>query len=343
MNLMATHCERCSSAIEADDLRCPVCNLSCPASKQEDRQEAAVDILRCSSCGAAMTYEVKKRAAACAFCGSVLELEHPADPVEEAQFLLPFSIDRDRARAAFREWLGSLGWFRPGDLISGARLETIQPLRWVGWVFDARAELSWAADTDHDARRADWAPHAGRAELDYDDVVVPATRGLTPQEAAHLVESYDLDTRATTTSSTMPPLSDSTSHGPTPGRSSSKPLSSSLDAASKSNTSPAGERATSKRRRCCAVSRPAATPFLPGCWPTATKNDCSARCSLARMPPVSWARRPTPPFGSLPSWRGRWQPFSHCWRSSLPDPRGSGFGSGRFSIPESVSSLATPT
>jgi len=146
-----------------------------------------------------MTYEVKNRSAACAFCGSVLKLEHPADPVEEAQFLLPFSIDRDRARAVFREWLGSLGWFRPGDLISGARLETVQPLHWVGWVFDARADLSWAADTDHDTRRADWAPHAGRAELAYDDVVVPATRGLTPQEAAHLVESYDLDPRSTTT------------------------------------------------------------------------------------------------------------------------------------------------
>ena len=199
MSPTATYCERCSSAIAADDLRCPVCNLSCPASRQEDLPEAAVDILRCSGCGAAMTYEVKKRAAACAFCGSVLEIEHPADPVEEARFLLPFTIDRDRARAAFREWLGSLGWFRPGDLISGARLETIQPLRWVGWVFDARAELSWAADTDHDTRRADWAPHAGRVELDYDDVVVPATRGLTPLEAAHLVESYDLDPNAATT------------------------------------------------------------------------------------------------------------------------------------------------
>jgi len=143
-----------------------------------------------------MTYEVRKRAAACAFCGSVLEVERPADPLEEARVLLPFTIDRERARTAFRAWLGSLGWFRPGDLMSDARLETIQPLRWVGWVFDARAAISWAADTDQDSHRSDWAPHAGQTELDYDDVVVPATRGLTREEIALLLPSYDLGSAA---------------------------------------------------------------------------------------------------------------------------------------------------
>lgn len=185
-------CERCASAIEPDDLRCPVCNLSCPAAQQPDRPGAEVEILRCSGCGAAMTYEVRRRAAACAFCGSVLAVEHPSDPPEEARVLLPFTVDRERARTAFRKWLGSLGWFRPGDLISDARLETIQPLRWVGWVFDARADVSWAADTDFDTHRADWAPHAGRTEIIYDDVVVPATRGLTRAEIALLLQSYDL-------------------------------------------------------------------------------------------------------------------------------------------------------
>jgi len=190
------NCRRCDSAITTDDLRCPVCNLTCPASKPEDRPTTEVEILRCSGCGAAMTYVVKKRASSCAFCGSVLEIEHPADPLEEARVLLPFTINRDRARSAFRVWLGSLGWFRPGDLVSDARLETIQPLRWVGWIFDARATVSWAADTDHDSRRSDWAPHAGRAELEFDDVVVPATRGLSHTEALHLVPSYDSNPQA---------------------------------------------------------------------------------------------------------------------------------------------------
>ena len=198
MSVFDLRCERCSSAIESDDLRCPVCNLSCPAAKREDRPGAEVEILRCSGCGAAMTYEVRRRAAACAFCGSVLEAEHPEDPLEEARLFLPFTVDRMGADAAFRAWLGSLGWFRPGDLKSDARLETIQPLRWIGWVFDARAVVSWAADTDIGSRRSDWAPSAGRAELVFDDVAVPASRGLTHTEAHHLLASYDLSSATDT-------------------------------------------------------------------------------------------------------------------------------------------------
>lgn len=189
-------CDRCDSAIAIDDLRCPICNLTSSVTLGEDRPETAVEILRCSGCGAAMTYDVGRRAASCAFCGSVLELEQTKDPLEEARLLLPFTVDRDRASAALGNWLGSLGWFRPGDLTSGARLETIQPLRWVGWVFDARATVSWAADTDQDSHRSDWAPHAGQTELDYDDVVVPATRGLTQEEIALLLPSYDLGSAA---------------------------------------------------------------------------------------------------------------------------------------------------
>ena len=72
MNGPALDCERCSSAITADDLRCPICNLTCPASRDEDLAHTAVEILRCSGCGAAMTYDVSKLAAACAFPAWVL-------------------------------------------------------------------------------------------------------------------------------------------------------------------------------------------------------------------------------------------------------------------------------
>lgn len=185
-------CERCESTIEADDLRCPVCNLVCPLARSEDRPETTIDILRCSGCGAAMRYNVRRRAASCAFCGSVLEVERPDDPLEEAHVLLPFTVDRARARTAFRHWLASLGWFRPRDLVSGATLENLNPLHWVGWVFDAHLTVSWAADTDRGANRSDWAPHAGQVELVFDDVVAPATRGLTRAETARLVSSYKL-------------------------------------------------------------------------------------------------------------------------------------------------------
>jgi hypothetical protein len=187
-------CGRCASPLERGDLRCPICNAAAPRTAAEDRETTAVEVLRCSACGAAVTYDVRSRAPACAFCGSVMRLEAPDDPLEETQLELPFTVDRTSAEQAYAEWLRGLGWFRPSDLGSASRLETMTPLWWVGWAFDAEATVTWAADSDAGARRSDWAPHSGQTELHFDDVVVSASRGLTAGETDRLIPSYDLGT-----------------------------------------------------------------------------------------------------------------------------------------------------
>jgi hypothetical protein len=49
-------------------------------------------------------------------------------------------------------------------------------------------------DSDAGSRRADWAPHAGRTRLDYRDIAVSASRGLSLEETNRLAPSYDLET-----------------------------------------------------------------------------------------------------------------------------------------------------
>ena len=85
-----------------------------------------------------------------------------------------------------------LGWFRPSDLGSASKIESLTPLWWVGWVFSAEAKLSWTADSDFGAGRADWAPHAGQTEISFDDIIASASRGLSVEETDHLADSYDL-------------------------------------------------------------------------------------------------------------------------------------------------------
>jgi hypothetical protein len=159
--------------------------------------ETQVEVLRCASCGAAMTYSVEEGAPSCAFCGAVLRLELPSDPLEQARTFLPFTVDRDAAAAALRSWLAGLKWFRPSDLVSQSGIESLRALRWVGWVFDARALVSWAADSDRGARRAAWAPHAGQLALEFEDVVVSGSRGLSAAETSRLIPSYDLASAVT--------------------------------------------------------------------------------------------------------------------------------------------------
>jgi hypothetical protein len=165
-----------------------------PVGEAPDPSAPKVEVLRCNGCGAAVSYSAKAGAPKCAFCGSVMHLETSSDPMEQTRHFLPFTVDRARATEAYRHWLRGLGFFRPSDLVSSARLESLKALWWVGWVFLAEALVSWAADSNADARRAPWAPHAGQVEMPFRDILVPATRGLTEAETTHLTGSYRLET-----------------------------------------------------------------------------------------------------------------------------------------------------
>lgn len=192
MTTSPTTCVRCASQLEPEDLRCPVCNATAPESNREDLPNTAVEVLRCDGCGAAVSYDVHARAPACAFCSSVMHVEVPDDPMEQTQQFVTFTVNRAQAEGSLRRWLRGLGWFRPSDLHSASRLESMTPLWWVGWVFDAEAAVTWTADSDAGAQRADWAPHSGQTDLVFEDVIVSASRGLSAEETDHLIPTYDL-------------------------------------------------------------------------------------------------------------------------------------------------------
>lgn len=186
-------CSRCESPLEIEDLRCAVCALPTPVLAQSERpDEAVAQILRCHGCGAGVRYSAEAQAPRCDFCGSVMQVEVPEDPVEQAEAYVDFTVSDADARAALKRWLGSLGFFRPSDLQAQAAVDGLKPLWWVGWMFDAEADVCWAADSNAGARRSAWAPHSGRFAMEVDNVVVPASVGLTAKECRALVKHYDL-------------------------------------------------------------------------------------------------------------------------------------------------------
>ena len=175
------HCERCESPLEGGDLRCSICAFAV-LEPVPVRENVEVELLRCTGCGAAVKYDPNRRGASCDFCDSVYHVESIEDPVEQSEGFLPFTLEKRLAIQAMKTWLGSLGWFRPSDLQSAARLETLKPLWWVGWSFDAEATISWTCDSDAGSRRSSWAPHSGQYEVVFDDIIVSASRGLTDEE-----------------------------------------------------------------------------------------------------------------------------------------------------------------
>ncbi|MDQ3335054.1 MAG: zinc ribbon domain-containing protein [Myxococcota bacterium] len=184
-------CTRCEAAIEDGDLRCPICAFVVVVARGSLKR-AHAQILRCSDCAAAIAYSAEKQAPACAFCGATMKVEVPIDPIEVAQLRIPFKVGREDATSALRGWLGKRGWFAPKTLKDEAVLESLQPLCWAGWLVNATASVAWAADSDADSHRSAWAPHAGQVSMSFNNIVVPASRGLDHEECRLLIPYYDL-------------------------------------------------------------------------------------------------------------------------------------------------------
>lgn len=186
-------CTRCGTATEVGDLRCAICAEPTPA-KAAEVEVQPTTLLRCTGCSAALSHEADKEGHACGFCGEPLELEESADPLESVDATLPFTVDGAAAKAALQSWLGEQSFFQPSDLKASARIDSLRPLWWVAWCFDADALMSWAADSEVGSRESEWAPHSGEVMLRFEDVIVSASRGLTGAETRALESSYELVT-----------------------------------------------------------------------------------------------------------------------------------------------------
>lgn len=185
-------CDRCATPLEEGDLRCAICALPVPVAAAAADGPRRAQILRCTECAAAVAFSADRQAPHCAFCGATMKVEQPADPIEVATLRIPFAVDRTQAAASLRGWLAKRGFFAPKTLRDEAVLESLTPLCWAGWIVNATAAIAWTADSDADAHRSAWAPHAGQVSMAFDNILVPASRGLDAEECRLLTPYYDL-------------------------------------------------------------------------------------------------------------------------------------------------------
>ncbi len=223
-------CPQCGAHLRYEpgtsSLTCPYCGslIAIPRSEEEigeldfgaymERLAGQAEVheravVKCRGCGAETTFDPHVTADRCAFCAAPIVREGASSRLIKPKAVLPFRIDRDAARRAFRDWIGRL-WFAPNALKEHARRE--HPMEGVYlpyWTYDAdtasfyRGERGvdyWEMQTyrrpngsigTRSVRRTRWYPVSGNVWRNFDDVLVPACRSLPPRLVERL-EPWDL-------------------------------------------------------------------------------------------------------------------------------------------------------
>jgi uncharacterized CHY-type Zn-finger protein len=227
-------CKQCGAKLEfkpgADALVCPYCDFHNPLPESDEvveeldyhsflrqaadeEEQVAVRVVRCEACAGETTLDPNVTAGECAFCGSPLVTQETETTAIKPRSLLPFAVDREKARQSFREWLKSL-WFAPGGLAKYARVEeAFSGVYTPYWTYDSsttsqyrgeRGDDYWTTETytEKDAdgktvtktrqvKKTRWTSVSGSVYVSFNDLLVLGSHTL-PEWMVRKIEPWDL-------------------------------------------------------------------------------------------------------------------------------------------------------
>jgi len=154
--------------------------------------------VKCQSCQAISVFDPSRVAQRCDFCGSsaLIPMEQQNRPIRP-ESLLEFKLAETQVRDAIRQWYGSR-WFAPNALKRRALTDVVHGIYIPYWTFDAQVHADWSAMsgdyyyvtetyTDSQGRQQSrqvqktrWYPSSGSLDHFFDDELVPASKGVTP-------------------------------------------------------------------------------------------------------------------------------------------------------------------
>ncbi len=163
-------------------------------------------VTSCGMCGARVTFEGTSTADVCVYCGSASVLDQEANRnAIRPESLVPLTVSKEQVAKEFQHWRRKL-WFRPNALKGLKRFNAIG-LYVPYWTFDAQVHSSWSADSGtyyyvpetyttvvngktvvrtRMVQKTSWSPAWGERDDVYDDWLVPASCGLSPELMAEL-------------------------------------------------------------------------------------------------------------------------------------------------------------
>ncbi len=148
--------------------------------------------LSCAQCGALILLPPGQNTTACPYCGSN-QLIESAEAVElvDPQVIGVMKVSGKLAVSLVRKWLGK-GVSAPDDLTKQSRSLKLRPAYYPFWTFDGTLEIAWRCEVnDGTSRNPIWVSHSGSEFQNFDDVLVPGLRAMTP-EMVSAVEPFKL-------------------------------------------------------------------------------------------------------------------------------------------------------
>lgn len=151
--------------------------------------------IKCRQCGATTTMPSNTSGAKCAFCSTPLILDEAhVKRFWQPEYLLPFKVTEKQSGENFRKWIGKK-WFTPSKLKKyGVNTDSFKGVYLPFWTYDAKTHTLYVGERGEDRKVqsrnskgelvertvTDWHKTSGTVELDFKDIVIPASESLPP-------------------------------------------------------------------------------------------------------------------------------------------------------------------
>jgi LSD1 subclass zinc finger protein len=173
----------------------------------EREEKISVATVKCTTCGATVTFPKDVTADHCPYCSANIVLKSGSTSLLlKPKSLVPFAIDKPKALGMFQKWLASR-WFAPTDLKNRASSGQIDGVYIPYWTYDAQTRTEYTGERGdyyytsesyteqedgrsvtktREVRHTRWSYAAGTVSNAFDDLLVPATTALPPKYITHL-------------------------------------------------------------------------------------------------------------------------------------------------------------
>ncbi|MEP6779046.1 MAG: hypothetical protein ABJC26_04095 [Gemmatimonadaceae bacterium] len=182
------------------------------ALRQQVGNEPVLDVLvvQCPQCGAQTRFDPNVVASVCAFCATPLvSVKAQTGRQIQPRALVAFALEPAAAQTLFRKWIAER-WFAPNALKKTVNnVEGVRGVYVPCWTFDAETSTDYEGqrgdnrtvyETQRDANGnnvtvsrtvTDWHGVAGHVDVNFDDVLVPASNSI-PEHLASVLQGWNI-------------------------------------------------------------------------------------------------------------------------------------------------------